>query len=206
MCLSDLFAFHNYYTYPLDSHLHRRILPNTRLTTWLAVTTTDTTDEYAEVVLGITGLAGSSWAWSSSAQFSSSSSSRKFTQTIITHTHLIRFANVSQRCITARRRRKRGYQPYRGTGWTLGRTPPGHGQATYNNQPQYAQYAQNQNQYQAPQQPYYNNSNNPPPSYYDASANRGGNNDVELQSPQPAYGGHGSQYQPPKGPPPNNHY
>jgi len=111
-------------------------------------------------------------------------------------------------CVTARRRRKRGYQPYRGTGWTLGRTPPGHGQATYNNQPQYAQYAQNQNQYQAPQtqQPYYNNSNNPPPSYYDASANRGGNNDVELQSPQPAYGGQGSHYQPPKGPPPNNHY
>jgi hypothetical protein len=97
--------------------------------------------------------------------------------------------------VTARRRRKRGYTPYRGTGWAIGRTPPGHGAATYNSQPQ---------QYQAPQQhtaqPYYNNSNNPPPAYYDASANRG--NNVELQQPQTAYGGHGSQYQPPKGPPP----
>ncbi|KAM0717824.1 hypothetical protein Q7P37_006156 [Cladosporium fusiforme] len=106
-------------------------------------------------------------------------------------------------CVTARRRRKRGYQPYRGTGWTLGRAPAGHGQATYNSQPH---YGQQQQQWQPPpqqqyQQPYYNNSNNAPPSYYDAS--RSGGNDVELQSPQPAYGGQGAQqYQPPKGPPP----
>jgi hypothetical protein len=38
-------------------------------------------------------------------------------------------------CITARRRRRMGYAPYRGTGWALGRTPPGHGPATYNAQP-----------------------------------------------------------------------
>ena len=106
-------------------------------------------------------------------------------------------------CVTSRRRRKRGFQPYRGTGWALGRTPPGHGAATYNPPPgqqtQQPYYAQPQTQ-----QPYYNNSNNPPPSYYDASANRGGNNDVELQTPQPAYGGAGGQYQPPKGPPPGH--
>jgi len=104
-------------------------------------------------------------------------------------------------CVTSRRRRKRGFQPYRGTGWALGRTPPGHGAATYNPQQttQQPYYAQPQTQ-----QPYYNNSNNPPPSYYDASANRGGNNDVELQTPQPAYGGAGVQYQPPKGPPPGH--
>ncbi|KAL1585943.1 hypothetical protein WHR41_04731 [Cladosporium halotolerans] len=107
-------------------------------------------------------------------------------------------------CITARRRRRRGYTPYRGTGWALGRTPPGHGQATYNAQPHYGQQQQQWQPQQQQQQPYYNNSNNPPPSYYDASRNNNNNNDgVELQSPQPAYGGYGS-YAPPKGPPPGH--
>ncbi|KXL42916.1 MAG: hypothetical protein FE78DRAFT_72975 [Acidomyces sp. 'richmondensis'] len=91
-------------------------------------------------------------------------------------------------CITARRRRRMGYRPYYGTGWTLGRTPPGQGSAQYN--PGY--YNQN---YEA--QPYYwNNANQPPPSYPQSQSQpyyaRG--NDVELQPPQAAYA-------PPKNPP-----
>nr|OQO28795.1 hypothetical protein B0A51_04938 [Rachicladosporium sp. CCFEE 5018] len=97
-------------------------------------------------------------------------------------------------CITARRRRKAGHMPYRGTGWTLGRTPAGHAPAQYNGAA--PQYGNQQNQ-----QPYYNNSNNPPPAY-GQGANAGyygNNNPIELQQPQQAYGG---AYAPPKGPPP----
>ncbi|KAK4497714.1 hypothetical protein PRZ48_010367 [Zasmidium cellare] len=99
-------------------------------------------------------------------------------------------------CITARRRRRMGYQPYRGTGWALGRTPPGHAPAQYNQQP----YYQNA-------QPYYNNSNNPapPPAYTPPPNNGYYGNDVELQQPQNVYGGYrGAEgaYEPPKGPPP----
>ena len=53
-------------------------------------------------------------------------------------------------CLSARRRRQSGYQPYRGTGWVLGRTPPGHGAAQYNQNA----YPQQEQSYQ----PYYNNS------------------------------------------------
>ncbi|RMY23767.1 hypothetical protein D0866_11573 [Hortaea werneckii] len=98
-------------------------------------------------------------------------------------------------CITARRRRRHGYRPYRGTGWALGRTPPGHAPAQYNSAaPYYANY-----------QPQYNNSNNPPPpppsygqsqSYYGQNADYyGRQNDVELQQPE-------NVYKPPEGPPP----
>merc|ERR1712115_128572 len=83
---------------------------------------------------------------------------------------------------------------YRGTGWALGRTPPGHAPAQYNSAaPYYANY-----------QPQYNNSNNPPPppsygqsqSYYGQNADYyGRQNDVELQQPENAY-------KPPEGPPP----
>lgn len=103
-------------------------------------------------------------------------------------------------CITARRRRRMGYAPYRGTGWAVGRTAAGHSQPTYNAQPYYA------NQQQQQQQPYYNNSNNPPPAYNAAVAGGanadyyGRGNDVELQQPEQAYGG----YAPPKGPPPGH--
>nr|OQO30132.1 hypothetical protein B0A51_02872 [Rachicladosporium sp. CCFEE 5018] len=99
-------------------------------------------------------------------------------------------------CITARRRRKNGHAPFRGTGWTLGRTPAGHAPAQYNSAaPQYGN--------QQTQQPYYNNSNNPPPAY-GQGANAGyygnnNNNPIELQQPEQAYGG---AYAPPKGPPP----
>jgi hypothetical protein len=83
-----------------------------------------------------------------------------------------------------------GYQPYRGTGWAVGRTPPGHGPAQYNQQPYYA----NQQNYQ------------PPPPTYGASQDYygGRQNDVELQQPQAAYGGYnsGAGYAPPAGPPP----
>jgi len=92
-------------------------------------------------------------------------------------------------CITARRRRRMGNQPYYGTGWTLGRTPPGHGAAQYN-----------QSYYSQPSdaQPYYwNNSNHPPPAYPQSESYYARGNDVELQSPQPAYA-------PPKNPPNEN--
>ncbi|KAK3720060.1 hypothetical protein LTR37_003883 [Vermiconidia calcicola] len=98
-------------------------------------------------------------------------------------------------CLSARRRRKMGAQPYRGTGWALGRTPAGHAPATYNQQPY---YANQQNQYQPP--------NNPPPAYGASQGYYGGRNDVELQSPPAAYGGQNSGgqnvYSPPPGPPP----
>ena len=92
-------------------------------------------------------------------------------------------------CISARRRRRMGYSPYRGTGWALGRAPPGHGQATYNQQPYYA----NQQPYQSGPQP--------PPTYGASQDYYSRQNDVELQSPPAAYGGQNS-YAPPPGPPP----
>lgn len=94
-------------------------------------------------------------------------------------------------CITARRRRRAGAAPYRGTGWTLGRTPAGHAPAQYNSA---APYYANQHQ---PSTPHYNNSNNPPPSYGQSQSYYGGTgqNDVELQQPQ-------NVYKPPEGPPP----
>ncbi|KXT03165.1 hypothetical protein AC579_4968 [Pseudocercospora musae] len=104
-------------------------------------------------------------------------------------------------CISARRRRKMGYAPYRGTGWAAGR----HGPVQYNQQPHYGN-----------QQPYYNNSNNPAPPAYAPPPNQGyyggqnnsyhRANDVELQQPANTYGGgyrgEAGVYEPPKGPPP----
>ncbi|TKA68393.1 hypothetical protein B0A55_08931 [Friedmanniomyces simplex] len=106
-------------------------------------------------------------------------------------------------CLTARRRRKMGYQPYHGTGWALGRTPPGHAPATYNARPQQEQ--------PTTAAPYYNNNSNSPynanpPAYGAANDYYGGNNDVEMQPPQPVYGANNNrkadQYAPPVGPPP----
>jgi len=104
-------------------------------------------------------------------------------------------------CISARRRRKMGHQPFRGTGWAVGHTPAGHNAPTYNN---------NAQPYYANTQPAYNNSNNPapPPAYNSAGANQsyyGQQNGTELQQPQQAYGGYRSgetAFEPPKGPPP----
>ncbi|RMZ69496.1 chitin synthesis regulation congo red resistance rcr [Pyrenophora seminiperda CCB06] len=92
-------------------------------------------------------------------------------------------------CLTARRRRKAGRQPFYGTGWAAART------GAYNNQ---------QNA-----QPYYNPNHQPAPPYSAAPNNYNGanqgyygqQNGVELQQPQPAYGGH-PEYAPPPGPPP----
>ncbi|KAI4756680.1 hypothetical protein E4T52_16133 [Aureobasidium sp. EXF-3400] len=89
-------------------------------------------------------------------------------------------------CLSARRRRKNGNNPYYGTGWTVR-----HGAPTYN---------QNvQPQYETSSTPYYNNSNNPPPAY--TAPNTYGNN-IELQQPQAAYNG---AYAPPKDPPPGRY-
>ncbi|KAF2495301.1 hypothetical protein BU16DRAFT_386108 [Lophium mytilinum] len=106
-------------------------------------------------------------------------------------------------CLTARRRRRAGRQPFYGTGWAGGRVPPGHNPATYNAQPYYS-----------------NNNNQPAPpytaaqteNYYGNGANQGyygQQNGVELQSPQPAhtpYRGEDSVYTPPAGPPPNKQH
>jgi hypothetical protein len=97
----------------------------------------------------------------------------------------------SSSCLSARRRRKLGYQPYKGTAWTLGR----------------------QQQPVQQQQPYYNNSNNPAPQHNGAPQyNTGGNqgyygNDAGVQQPTAAYGGYNSGqpvYAPPAGKPPGH--
>ncbi|KAL5118424.1 hypothetical protein ACEQ8H_003600 [Pleosporales sp. CAS-2024a] len=87
-------------------------------------------------------------------------------------------------CLTARRRRKAGRQPFYGTGWAA-RPINGNTAQPY--------YANNANNYNAPAPPYspQPNSNN---GYY------GQQTGVELQQPQPSYGG---QYAPPPGPPPH---
>ena len=78
-------------------------------------------------------------------------------------------------CISARRRRRRGMQPYRGTGW-LG-TPAGHGQAQYNpqygaqQQPNWPQQEQTYGQGQSGGYYNYNQQTNAPPAY--DPANRG---------------------------------
>lgn len=100
-------------------------------------------------------------------------------------------ALTSFSCISARRRRKAGRQPFYGTGWA-GRVPVGHGAAQYN--PNYNT-----------QQPQYNA---PPPNYNqttDSGANQsyfGGQRDVEMQPPQNVYQGGENGFQPPAGPPP----
>ncbi|KAG9815151.1 hypothetical protein KCU98_g20221, partial [Aureobasidium melanogenum] len=92
-------------------------------------------------------------------------------------------------CLSARRRRKHGYNPYFGTGWTVR-----HGTPTYN---------QNvQPQYETTSTPYYNNSNNPPPAYSPAPNTTNYGNNIELQQPQAAYTGN---YAPPKDPPPGRY-
>ncbi|KAK5168922.1 uncharacterized protein LTR77_006231 [Saxophila tyrrhenica] len=94
-------------------------------------------------------------------------------------------------CISARRRRKRGYTPYRGTAWAAGRTPPGHAPAQYNSQQPY--YSNNQQNYQPP-----------PPAYGASQDYYSRQNDVELQQPPQAYGTNSrdNSYAPPPGPPP----
>lgn len=108
-------------------------------------------------------------------------------------------ADCKRRCITARRRRRAGAVPFRGTGWAAGRTPAGHAPA----------------QYTAPQ-PYYGGNNQQPPPVYGAAQNQtyygngnqgyfgGQQSGVELQQPQGAYrppGGGDAVYNSPPGAP-----
>ena len=72
--------------------------------------------------------------------------------------------------MTARKRRRAGIKPYLGTGWTLGKTPPGHAPLEYN-----------------PQQPSDQNTQRstdqvdvPPPAYV-----AGREHDLELGQPKP---------------------
>ncbi|MCJ1227315.1 hypothetical protein MMC12_003970 [Toensbergia leucococca] len=114
-------------------------------------------------------------------------------------------------CVTARRRRARGQQPWRGTGFLVGNTPPGHAPA------QYTGDTSNTNQYQngstpagaAPpiysppaNQTYYGNGNGNPNQGYFGGQQSG----IELQQPQGAYQpqrGGDPVYSPPAGPPPS---
>ena len=93
--------------------------------------------------------------------------------------------------------------PYRGTGWAAGRTPPGHAPAQYTGA-----------------QPYYGNNNAAVPPVYSPPANQGYYNQgynnspnqgyfggqqqgVELQQPENAYARGGEQvYSSPPGAPP----
>ncbi|MCJ1338671.1 hypothetical protein MMC09_003960 [Bachmanniomyces sp. S44760] len=122
-------------------------------------------------------------------------------------------------CITARRRKRAGIQPWRGTGWAAGNTPAGHAPAQYTGA-QTGQPGYNNNMYgnnnaytngyagqeQAPvysppagQPPYHGGENQ---SYFG-----GQQNGIELQQPpnaytnQPVRGGDGV-YAPPEGAPP----
>jgi len=96
-------------------------------------------------------------------------------------------------CISARRRRRRGAQPFYGTGW-VGRTPFGHGAAQYN--PQYAQQEQPYGGYQ--QGGYYGQQQQAPPTYQQShDPNRGyygqpgtpSTGVYEMQPPTRAYQG-----------------
>lgn len=106
-------------------------------------------------------------------------------------------------CITARRRRRQGMNPYRGTGWAAGRTPAGHAPAQYTGAPQ-PHYQQSNNAapaYAPPNQGYYGHDSNQ--GYFGG----GQQNGVELQPSfpsntyQPQRGGD-NVYNPPPGPPP----
>ncbi len=87
--------------------------------------------------------------------------------------------------ITARRRRRQGLQPFRGTGWAQGRTPAGHAPAQYSGAQPY--YGNNTNDAAAP--PVY--SAPATQGYYNQGANQGyfggQQQGVELQQPENAY-------------------
>ncbi|KAI9751905.1 MAG: hypothetical protein M1815_000858 [Lichina confinis] len=106
-------------------------------------------------------------------------------------------------CVSARRRRRAGRQPFRGTGW-MGGPPPGHGPAVYtaprptDPSPPYQAPSSPAPQYYPPANPGYNNNN--PGGYY------GPQGGVELQPPTNIYQPQRAaepEYAPPPGPPPN---
>lgn len=97
-------------------------------------------------------------------------------------------------CVSARRRRKMGFAPYRGTGWAGGRN--NNAQPQYNNS-----------------QPYYNNTSQqqPAPAYNAAPAathNGGAAQDYYgnggVQQPMQTYNRGHEEYKPPTGPPPTH--
>ncbi|MCJ1240944.1 hypothetical protein MMC14_008948 [Varicellaria rhodocarpa] len=113
-------------------------------------------------------------------------------------------SSLSSLCLNARRRRRAGLNPYRGTGWLAGQTPPGHAPA----------------QYAGPPQPYYNNTpqqgydQNPPVYAPPQTQNYGAEHHgyfggqqtgIELQQPNNSYQpqrGVEPVYGAPDGPPP----
>ncbi|KAF9733298.1 hypothetical protein PMIN06_007500 [Paraphaeosphaeria minitans] len=105
-------------------------------------------------------------------------------------------------CLTARRRRKAGRQPFYGTGWAS--RPGGNAQPYYNNNnysqppPQYTPQPQQGSHYgTGVNQGYYGNNGQQPYPYGQA-------NGVELQQPQQSHLARGGEdvYSPPPGPPP----
>jgi len=109
-------------------------------------------------------------------------------------------------CITARRRRRQGLNPYRGTGWATGAPPPGHAPAQYTGNPDVQPYGYG-NQ---PSAPPYSPAANPGYNYNQQQGY--GNNQgyfggqqtgVELQQPEGAYarGGENVYAAPPGAPP-----
>ncbi|KAI4216825.1 MAG: hypothetical protein LQ351_000774 [Letrouitia transgressa] len=106
------------------------------------------------------------------------------------------FIALAFACITARRRRRRGLQPYRGTGWAAGGAPPGQAPAQWTGN----QYNPNQpgppNYGPPPNQGYYGN-NQPNQGYY-------GGQQSGVAAPNNVYQPQGGDqvYSPPSGPPP----
>ncbi|KAF2739516.1 hypothetical protein EJ04DRAFT_519586 [Polyplosphaeria fusca] len=103
---------------------------------------------------------------------------------------------VACSCITARRRRRAGQQPFYGTGWAA---KPNNAQPYYNNTNNYNQpappYAPN-----APQNSYYGANQ----GYYGQQPYGNQQQGVEMQPPAPTYhrGDGDNVYAPPAGPPP----
>ena len=114
-------------------------------------------------------------------------------------------------CITARRRKRAGLNPYRGTGWAAGQTPFGHGPAQYTGGPAQQPYFQPQSnngygteQHQNP--PVYS-----PPQYGGQNQGYfgGQQSGIELQQPPNAYqsqSGGQPVYDAPQGPPPGKKF
>ncbi|MCJ1253581.1 hypothetical protein MMC24_001393 [Lignoscripta atroalba] len=110
-------------------------------------------------------------------------------------------------CITARRRRRAGLNPYRGTGWLGNRAPVGHAPAQYTGNQAQPHYGNNQYDNSQPpvytsppNQGYYGNGNQTNQGYFG-----GQQSGIELQQPQSTYQpqkGGDPVYSPPAGPPP----
>jgi hypothetical protein len=111
-------------------------------------------------------------------------------------------SNTRRSCITARRRRKAGRQPFYGTGWAA---RPGANGTTNTAAPYYNNNNGGYNS--APAPPYDASQTTSNAGYYNnntGGANAGyygQQNGVELQQPSATYGGQNA-YQPPPGPPP----